>query len=78
MCVFDGQRFTRTILRVLLPTLCPVEEADELLLPAPATNPGTSMESDDTFKSDELGSVGPDDINTQIQNQSASQRRDAA
>ena len=42
MCVFDGQRFTLTIF-ALLPTLCPVEEADELLLPAPATNAGTSI-----------------------------------
>ena len=53
-------------LRVLLLTLCPVEEADELLLPAPATIAGTSMESGDKFRSDELGSVGPDQHPTPI------------
>jgi hypothetical protein len=80
MCILDGQRLTLTILAVLLLTLCPVEGADELLLPAPATIAGTSMESEDKFRSYELGSVGPEDINTQHQLPFSldSQRRDAA
>ena len=53
-------------LRVLLLTLCSVEEADEPLLPAPATIAGTSMESGDKFRSDELGSVRPDQHPTPI------------
>ena len=71
-------------LRVLRLTLCPAEEADELLLPAPAANARTSIESDDKFRSDESGSAGSDDINSQIQCQTAlfishkSQRRIAA
>jgi hypothetical protein len=67
-------------LRVLLLTLCLVEEDDELLLPAPATIAGTSREADDHFRSDEFGSVGSEDINTQHQLPVSleSQRRDAA
>jgi hypothetical protein len=56
-------------LRVLLLTLCEVQEADALVLPAPATNARTPMESDDKFSSDEFGSIGSGDTNTQIQHQ---------
>jgi len=64
----------------LLLALCPVEEADELLMPAPATIAGTSMESAEQFRSDEVGSVGPKDINSQhhLLFSLESQRRDAA
>ena len=55
LCVLDGQRLTLTISSGF--ATHPMPEADELL---PATIAGTSMESKDKVRSDELGSVGPE------------------
>ena len=72
MRVFDGQRFTLTISAGCVAHPMPSWGGWRTSTASPSyQRRNFHIESDDKFKSHELGSVGPDDINTQGQNQPA-------